>query len=138
MLRQIVNFLVKDNPNSLFDFHLNGGNILQSLPKANSLREAVNKVIQSNKSDKYNPTRFIQLTAVNNDELVTACSKLIQNPNALPALFDAFQKHKSLLTIEDFVSVFGLEWGFSQEIIDEARTRSEEFDSWVKQKRFVS
>ncbi|MEK3701938.1 hypothetical protein NYE33_33575 [Paenibacillus sp. FSL R10-2199] len=111
---------------------------MQQLPKVSSLRDAVQTVISSNKKDGYPPTRFIQMTSVNDAELTGVCSKVIMKPESLTALYMAIcGNHPELLTIEDFVAVYGEAWGFHTDIIKEAQRRKNQFDEWAKCTRYI-
>jgi hypothetical protein len=109
---------------------------MRLLPKANTLRDAVQEVIKSNIKDQYRPNRFINVVSVSDAELKEVCERLICKTESLPALFEAFQKHRDLLTLEDFVSHYGETWGFNEEVIKKARLRAEQFDQWVNHKRY--
>lgn len=110
---------------------------MRTLPQVNSLREAVQTVIFSNKKDGYSPTRFIKMTAVSDSELTNVCSNLITKPGSLIAIYEAISgMYPDLLTIEDFISIKGDIWGFHSEIIDEAKQRSMLFNEWAKKTRY--
>jgi hypothetical protein len=110
---------------------------MRSLPNVSSLQEAVKEVIKSNKADGYPPNRFIQATrdgyAPNLPEI---CNGLITKGETLQWLEEAFKKHSDLLTLEDFVSKYGKQWGFSQDTIKIAEARAQYFDQLVKHKRY--
>lgn len=73
----------------------------------------------------YTPTRFIQVTGDGNvPELDKVCTGLIMSQKALQWLEEDLRKLPQFLTIEDFVSRWGNEWGFSQIVIQEAKARS--------------
>lgn len=109
---------------------------MRLLPRVHTLRDAVETVIKSNVKDQYRPNRFITVVTVSDLELKEVCGRLICKPESLSALYEAFQKHSDLLTIEDFVSRYGETWGFNEEVIKEARLRTEQFDQWVNHKRY--
>jgi hypothetical protein len=109
----------------------------QTLPQVNSLREAVQTVIKSNKKDGYSPNRLIQMVTVNDLELIRVCSSIILKPESLSALYTAISDdHPNLLTIEDFIAVHGQSWGLSLEVAKEAEIRCKLFDDWAKRKRY--
>lgn len=110
---------------------------MEQLPKVNSLRDAVEEVIKNNRKQGYPPNRFISLVSVNNGELAEVCSRLITSKDSLSALYNAFLKHPNLLTLEGFVSYYGKQWGFKEEIVEEAKERSELFDQIANKKRYV-
>lgn len=102
---------------------------MRSLPKVQTLRQAVRQVIESNKSDGYVPTRFIQATG-NGDvpDLLSVCERLIAKSETLEYLENALRRFPTLLTLEDFVVRYGVTWGFSGDIIKVAKARVEYFD----------
>ena len=74
---------------------------MRSMPQAHGLREAVQLVISSNKSDGYPPARFIQATEEGYaDDLLERCTKLIEKGETLEYLESAFLRFPSLLTLE--------------------------------------
>ena len=102
---------------------------MRELPDVKSLGDAVRAVIQSNKADGYNPSRFVQITLAGTaPDLKRLCEKLILSGQALDHLDGAFEKHRSLLTLEDFVARYGRDWGYSDEVLDMARQRVIYFD----------
>ena len=102
---------------------------MRSLPKVQTLKEAVRMVIESNTGDGYSPTRFIQATA-NGDrpDLPSVCDRLIVKGETLEYLESALRRFPTLLTLEDFVSENGATWGFSQDTIKTARARVKYFN----------
>ena len=102
---------------------------MRSLPKVQTLKEAVRAVIESNKGNGYHPTRFIQATA-NGDrpDLPSVCYRLIVKGETLEYLESALRQFPTLLALEDFVSENGVTWGFSQDTIKSARACAEYFD----------
>ena len=110
---------------------------MRPLPNVHSLPEAIQVVIKENKKDRYNPTYFTRVMA-NATDLVATCSHLINSPSSYSALTDALLSHPDLLTLEDFVAVHGVEWGFSPDIIEETQRRVTVFDELVKHKRYES
>jgi hypothetical protein len=109
---------------------------MKKLPIVHSLREAINEVIKNNKEEGYPPNRFIQAVSVKDEDLLRVCSKMVTSPDSLSALYDAISKHPNLLTIEDFIVVYGEKWGFSSEIIEECKKRGQLFDEIARKKRF--
>ena len=107
---------------------------MRTLPKVHSLYEAVQTVIGENKKDRYNPTYFTRAMA--SADLVSTCTNLIKSQSSYSALTDALLSHPDLLTLEDFVAVHGDDWGFSPDVVDEARRRGQVFDEFVKHKRY--
>ena len=102
---------------------------MRQLPTARNLSEAVRRVIESNRSDGYTPTRFIQATGDGTaTDLFTVCTKLIRKGETLEYLESALRSYPTLLTLEDFVSCRGSEWGFDDAAIETARACSAYFD----------
>ncbi len=107
------------------------------MPHAHNLREAVQLVIASNRSDGYPPTRFIQVTEEGYaDDLLERCTRLIEKGETLEYLDSAFQRFPTLLTLEDFVSRFGTDWGFPSTAIAAAQDRAAYFDQLVGGPRY--
>lgn len=102
---------------------------MHSLPKVQTLRQAVRQVIESNKGDGYIPTRFIQATG-NGDvpDLLSVCERLIVKGETLEYLENALRRFPTLLTLEDFVVRHGVTWGFSGDTIEVAKARVQYFD----------
>lgn len=111
----------------------------RELPNLPTRKDAVRYVIDSNMTDGYPPTRFIQATqngeAVN---LLEVCQRLIDKAEILEWLEKALTKYPTLVTIEDFVQWRGRDWGFNEATILNARARSQYFDQLVSRTRYVS
>lgn len=109
------------------------------LPPAQTLQQAVIRVIDSNTADGYRPTRFIQMTGGGYKEALPAiCAGLILRGEALDHLEDAFRQNSiPYLTIEDYVSRFGKGWGFQYLVIQNAEARVSYFDTLVGGKRYA-
>lgn len=102
---------------------------MRQLPSAQTLRQAVIKVIEINKEDGYIPTRFMQVTGYGDvPDLLPVCERLILKGELLEYLEGALKRFPTLLTLEDFVSRYGDNWGFSQEVIKAAAARAQYFD----------
>lgn len=102
---------------------------LNDIPNAESLRHAVDLVIEQNKSIKHPPKIFIrELNGLNGGVLVDRCSKFIKSDSAFAAVWEALQNHPKMWTIEDFVIQQGNQWGFPEEIIEKAKQSVEEFN----------
>ncbi len=111
---------------------------MRTLPKVTTLREAVNEVFKSNMADNYPPNRFRNMTANTTDnDLVRVCTNLVRKDKALSDLFNAFLEHPNLLTIEDFIAVYGEQWGFEPDIIEKASGRVSMFNEIVKHQRYI-
>ena len=102
---------------------------MRPLPAATTLQEAVKKVVESNSRDGYVPSRFIQATEYGRAAgLTRVCENLIQKGETLEYLEDALKKFPTLLTLEDFVSRYGEDWGLSRETVNAAKQRVAYFD----------
>jgi SRSO17 transposase len=102
---------------------------MRELPKVETLREAVREIIESNIRDGYPPHRFIQATEGGNAaDLGVVCERLINKAETLEWLEGALERIPTLLTLEDFVSRQGSEWGMSVETVEAAKARVERFD----------
>jgi hypothetical protein len=110
---------------------------MRQVPSVQTLKEAVKEVIESNKSDGYNPTRFVQATG-NGDEpdLLSVCEMLIVKGETLEYLERALRRFPTLLTLEDFVVRHGVAWGFSREAIKVAKARVQYFDQLAGTARY--
>lgn len=102
---------------------------LSDIPTAVSLRDAVDLVIEQNKSIGYPPTIFMrELKDLHGGALVDRCNKFIKSNSAFAAVWKALQEHPKMWTIEDFVIRQGNQWGFSEEVIEKAKQSVEEFN----------
>jgi hypothetical protein len=70
-------------------------------------------------------------------ELQRVCKQLITSGTTLEHIDKAFVRHPQLLTIEDYVSRFGADWGLSMETIEVARARVTYFDQLAHGQRYV-
>jgi hypothetical protein len=112
---------------------------MRALPHAGNLSEAVRQVVESNRSDGYTPIRFIQATRDGTaTDLLSVCSKLISKGETLEYLESALKSYPTLLTLEDFVSRRGSEWGFDKAAIETARARAAYFDQLAGGTRYAS
>jgi hypothetical protein len=113
------------------------GDDMRKLPTVDSLQDAVKKVIQSNSNDGYVPARFIQATENGNaGDLLSICESLITKGETLEYLESALKRYTKLLTVEDFVSRFGAEWGFDSSTVRLATERAKYFDLLVGGERY--
>lgn len=110
---------------------------METLPVVLNLRSAVLEVIKNNKNQGYPPNRFAQMVNVADFELPAVCSRLVTSQDALGAMYTTLIDHPRLLTLEDFISEYGQEWGFSEEIVEEANRRRMLYDEIAKRKRFA-
>ena len=102
---------------------------MRLLPSVETLQEAVIRVIESNKNDGCLPTRFIQVTQEGYaPDLPVICDRLITKGETLEWLESALRRFHTLLTLEDFVALHGLHWGFSQSTVGVAKARASYFD----------
>jgi|GEM_PF-4067155 len=97
-----------------------------------NLRQAVGIVIEQNKSKRFVPIRFIEITA-NGDhpDLVNIISTLILKSELLEYLEQQIDKYGEVLTVEDLVSLKDDGFGLSKEVIKRAKDNS----GWFNQKR---
>ena len=111
---------------------------MRILPNVQTLREAVGQVVDSNSSDGYTPTRFIQATGGGDSPaLLFVCERLIEKGETLEYLERALIEHSQLLTLEDFVVRYGANWGFSPLTIEIAEARVKYFDQISGGKRYT-
>ena len=111
----------------------------KQLPSPATLREAVESVIEQNTRIGYTPTRFIgAVSNVGDTELVRVCTALIYSPVALEKLEGEVVKFPDLLTLEDLIfgSMYGLQWGFEQSVLEQAKANVRWFDRCVRRKRW--
>jgi hypothetical protein len=108
---------------------------VEKLPKVNNLREAVEEVIKNNQREGYPPNRFRNMTRVHNNELPSVCRSLVISRDALSYLFDALRSYPNLLSIEDFISHYGEQWGL-KDVVEEATKRVQLYDEIAKKQRF--
>lgn len=94
-----------------------------------TLGEAVRLVIEQNKSMGCIPTRFITMTQGGNAEnLREVITRLVLKKELLETLEDAIKRYGNLLAIEDLIAHKDHGFDFSDEVIREAKARSEWFD----------
>jgi hypothetical protein len=107
------------------------------MPNPNNISGAVCEVIDSNRTDNYNPKIFVSKTqhglATN---LLSVCDDLINNPENLEWLEKAVTDHPTLLMLEDLVCRHGLAWGFDAATIQNACARSAYFDTIAGHTRY--
>jgi hypothetical protein len=130
-----VNRIIKETPKC--GFNEREEKRMEVLPKVKSLRGATQEIIKNNRELGYPPNRFIQMVSVKDQELPSVCARLVTSQEALTALYEAFLKYPNLLTLEDFIGNYGSEWGFTEEVINESKQRSELFDQFAKRQRYI-
>jgi hypothetical protein len=113
----------------------------RELPAAPTLEAAVQEVIRSNKLDGYVPTVFIQQTAGKNGvALRDTCQGLLYSASALSNIATQLLKpgKQNLLTIEDYISRFGLVWApaFSPADVQKAQESVDAWDALVHHRRY--
>ena len=110
---------------------------MRQLPSPQNLNDAVRCVIGSNCLDGYTPNRFIQATGDGAaPDLLAVCIRLINKGETLEHLDSALRQFPALLTLEDFVSRCGSEWGFDEKTVATARARSAYFDQIAGRTRY--
>jgi hypothetical protein len=110
---------------------------MRHLQHPQTLKQAVELVIESNIADNYRPQRFIGITEYGNaSNLFEICHNLIHKGELLEDLERAVKHHPALLTLEDFVCRYGREWHFDAATIEQACGRRVYFDGIAKQTRY--
>ncbi|WHY79932.1 hypothetical protein QNH20_12655 [Neobacillus sp. WH10] len=102
-------------------------------------KQAITEVIKNNKRQKYNPQRFINMMdAKDNVQLISKIEGLIvsSEEKALGTLLSQIFEKKYILTIEDFVLLFGETWDMSPNAIQTAQDRVKLFDECARGQRF--
>jgi hypothetical protein len=115
------------------------GGGMRPLPHVDSLRSAVDAVINNYRENGFPPLRLIQATGDKiGDDLLMTCERLIlgATPETLDALDHVVAKYRGLLTLEDLVARHGDEWGFSHVAVNTAIFRVQEFDRRVGRQRY--
>lgn len=110
---------------------------VRNLPSAKSLSEAIIVVKEQNRAIGYPPHRFVA-KLVNSKNLVLSCIELLTSQSAYTAVVSAItiKGHRDLLTIEDFISVHGSEWGFPTDIVRVANERVQDYDRYARCQRY--
>jgi hypothetical protein len=110
---------------------------MRQLTIPQSLNDAVRSVIESNCSDGFTPHGFRHATAGGSaPDLLAVCTSLITKGETLAYVDAALRQFPTLLTLEDFVSRWGSEWGFDQRTVAIARSRSAHFDQVARRIRY--
>ena len=101
-----------------------------NVPTVKTLRDAVDKVIDNNKSEGYPPTRFMEKVGDKmGSELRMACEELLFSEIAERAVINALPSYPKMWTLEDFVTQQGASWGFGPEALRAAHRRVKDFDA---------
>ena len=111
----------------------------QQTPCPVSLREAVETVIQQNRSIGYTPTRFIQMTEGGHAEnLPGICDRLIQSGATYEAVSNQLNRYPNTLTLEDLIvhSTYGRGWMLDEMTVETAKARVKGWDREVGQRRW--
>ena len=104
-----------------------------------SLEEAVRQVILDNTRMGYTYQRLVVETEnVQASNLRVACSRVISSPAGLQETEEALGGLPQLLTIEDFVSRWGTEWGFDETDVQLAQEGAEYYDAVAGSTRFFA
>jgi hypothetical protein len=70
------------------------------------------------------------------EEIARTFSNFIMNKATLEVVEKEIRDFPELVTIEDYVCRYGLEWGFERRVIDEACARVQYFNQIVGERRF--
>ncbi len=104
-----------------------------------SLEEAVRQVILDNTRMGYTCQRLVVETENGQaSNLRVACSRVISSPVGLQETEEALGGLPQLLTIEDFVSHWGAEWGFDETDVQLAQEGAEYYDAVAGFTRFFA
>ena len=104
-----------------------------------SLEEAVRQVILDNTRMSYTCQRLVVETENGQaSNLRVACSRVISSPVGLQETEEALGGLPQLLTIEDFVSHWGAEWGFDETDVQLAQEGAEYYDAVAGFTRFFA
>ena len=104
-----------------------------------SLEEAVRQVILDNTRMGYTCQRLVVETENGQaSNLRVACSRVISSPVGLQETEEALGGLPQLLTIEDFVSHWGVEWGFDETDVQLAQEGAEYYDAVAGFTRFFA
>ena len=103
-----------------------------------SLQQAVRQVIDDNTALGYLPQRLLAETEDGTvADLVAACRRVISSPAALTETEEALERFAQILTIEDFVSRWGRDLGFTEDMVQLAQEGAGYFDGVAGFSRFV-
>ena len=104
-----------------------------------SLQNAVRIVIENNTGLGYPSLGFKRATlGGSHPELLAVCQELIASSRAVIAMGDAVKQYPGFLTLEDYVAIWGTEWGFSTLAVEHAKASSEAFDWLLGFQRWVT
>jgi ribulose-phosphate 3-epimerase len=86
----------------------------------------------------YTPQRLVGETASGETpNLLAVCRRIISSPLALVETEEALRQFPQLLTLEDFVSSWGGEWGFGEDMVHLAQEGAAYYDGVVGFRRFA-
>lgn len=108
-------------------------------PKSLTPRQAVHEVIKNNKSQRYNPQRFINMMdAMDDKQMLSKMEGLIvsSEDKVFGVLLNQIYEKKYILTIEDFIVLFGEDWGVCPKAIQTAKKQVILFDECAGGQRF--
>jgi hypothetical protein len=101
-----------------------------------SLSQAVQLVIEQNKSIKYNPQKFRNMTQEGSAEnLEGIITNLVLKKELVEEIEKTIEKYGDPLTIEDLIAIKKDGFGLSNEVIREAMGRSDWFTQLRNKKR---
>ena len=109
------------------------------IAKPGSLQNGVRNVIDNNACLGYPSVGFRHATQEGyHPDLLRVCEELTLNPNAFAAMEKAVKTYSGFLTLEDYVAIWGAEWGFSAQAVEHAKASAETFDRLVGYQRWVT
>ena len=71
-------------------------------------------------------------------ELLAVCQELVASSRAVSAMEEAVKQYLGFLTLEDYVAIWGTEWGFSALAVEHAKASSEAFDRLLGFQRWIA
>ena len=111
----------------------------KTIANPGSLQNAVRNVIENNTSLGYPSLGFKRATLDgSHPELLAVCQGLIASSGAVTAMVEAVKQYPGFLTLEDYVTRWGGEWGISAQAVEHARASAETFDRLVGFRRWVA
>ena len=111
----------------------------KTIANPGSLQKALWSMRENNDALGFRAMRFRQLTQDGyHPDLLRVCEELVLNPNAFAAMEKAVKTYSGFLTLEDYVAVWGAEWGFSEQAVEHAKDSAETLDRLVEYRRWVA